>query len=206
MANRVKTKPKNPSPDKLNEEQEAKVSVSEFVKDERTYKITGVAFLLIGFFLLISFVSYLFTWQSDQSKIQRISGIKIFGVSDIKASNLFGILGAYVSHSLIYNGFGIASFLLFSVFFIAGINLLFGRKVFSLARNLRYTIVGLLVISVALALLNLEILHSNFSWGGAVGELMCEWLMKWIGALGAVCAVAAAVLAYLIWRINPVFS
>ena len=199
-----KTKSK-PSPDKLNEEQEVKVSVSEFVKDDRTYKITGVLLLLIGFFLFISFVSYLFTWQDDQSEIQRIVGIKIFSVSDVKVSNLFGVLGAYVSHNLIYNGFGVASFLLCSVFFVGGSNLLFGKKIFSFARNVRYVISGLLVISVALALLNLEILHSNFSWGGGVGELMCEWLIKWIGVLGAVCAVAVAVLAYLIWRVNPIF-
>ena len=205
MAKKIKTE-QNPSPDKLNEEQEVKVSVSEFVKDDRTRKITGVVLLLIGFFLFISFVSYLFTWQDDQSQIQKISGIKIFGISDVKVSNLFGVLGAYVSHNLIYNGFGIASFLLCTLFFVAGINLLFGKKIFSLARNIRYVIAGLLVISVALALLNLEILHSNFSWGGAVGELMCEWLIKWIGILGAASAVIVAVVAYLIWRINPVFS
>ncbi|ANI89287.1 cell division protein FtsK [Arachidicoccus ginsenosidimutans] len=206
MANKLKTTKKTiPSPDKLNDEQDVKVSVSEIVKDERTYKITGVILLLICFFLFISFASYLFTWQDDQDKVMNF-GVKIFSTKDVKVSNLFGVLGAYVSHNLIYNGFGIASFLLCTIFFVAGVNFLFGKKIYSLKRNLKYVVTGLLVISVAFALINTEIFKSGFSWGGAVGELMYEWLKKWIGVLGAACIVLVIVGIYLIWRFDPEFS
>lgn len=51
MANKLNIKKiQKPSPEKLNDEQDVKVSISELVKDERTYKITGVILLLIGFF------------------------------------------------------------------------------------------------------------------------------------------------------------
>ncbi len=205
MADKLNTtKKKSPSPEKLNDEQDVKVSVSEIVRDERTYKITGVILLLICFFLFISFASYLFTWQDDQDQVSL--GLHIFTTPHLKVSNLFGVLGAYTAHSFIYNGFGLASFLLCTIFFVIGINLLVGKKVFSPKRNLKYVVVGLLVFSVAFALLDLEIFHSEFSFGGAAGELICEWLIKWIGVLGAACLILLALGAYLIWRFDPVFS
>ncbi|WP_429734080.1 DNA translocase FtsK 4TM domain-containing protein [Arachidicoccus sp.] len=194
-----------PSPDKLTPEKEIKVSVSEIVKDERTYKITGAILLLIGFFLFISFASYLFTWQEDQDKVMSF-GAKIFSTSDVKVANLFGVLGAYTSHNLMYNGFGVASFLLCTTFFVAGVNFLFGKKVFSLKRNIKYVVAGLLVLSTTFAFLNMELLNAGFSWGGAAGELICEWLIKWIGTLGTVCAILLILGIYLIWRFDPIFS
>ncbi|MDE1190919.1 MAG: DNA translocase FtsK 4TM domain-containing protein [Arachidicoccus sp.] len=206
MANKLNIKKiQKPSPEKLNDEQDVKVSISELVKDERTYKITGVILLLIGFFLFISFASYLFTWQDDQDKVINY-GVKIFSTKDVKVSNLFGVLGAYVSHAFIYNGFGLASFILCTTFFILGINLIVGKKVFSFQRNIKYVIAGLFVLSMAFALLNKEVLDSGFSFGGGVGELICDWFVKWIGVLGATCLILAILAVYLIWRFDPILS
>ncbi|HTN37133.1 MAG TPA: DNA translocase FtsK [Arachidicoccus sp.] len=206
MANKLKTSQKSgASTQQLKAEQEVKVSVAEFVKDERTFKILGATFLLIGFFLFISFASYLFTWQDDQDKVVGF-GIRIFSTTDVKVSNLFGVLGAYTAHNLIYNGFGLASFLLCTTFFVLGVNMLSGKKIFSLRRNLKYVIAGLLVLSVAFAFLNQQLLHTGFAWGGAAGELIDDWLIKWIGALGTVCILILAVTFYVIWRFDPTFS
>ncbi len=117
--------------------------------------------------------------------------------------NLFGVLGAYTSHNLIYNGFGLASYLLCSFFFVLGINLLFAKKVFSLSRNLKYVIVGLLVFSVTFTFFTPG---SSFSWGGAVGEFLEEWLEKLIGRFGTGAILVLAALSYIIWRFNPVFK
>src|SRR5258706_8681827 len=149
MANRLKKKTaKSPTPDKLNPDKETEVSVQEVVKDERTAKIAGAVSLLFAAFLFIAFTSYFFTWQDDQDKVFQF-GIKIFATSDVHVENLLGVLGAYVSHIFIYKGFGVASFLFCTFFFAMGINLLFGQKVFNIARNLRYLIAGLIVLSVA---------------------------------------------------------
>ena len=205
MANNLNTKKKQkPSPEKLNDEQQVKVSVAEFARDERTHKITGVILLLIGFFLFISFASYLFTWQDDQDQVAL--GAKIFTTPHLKVSNLFGVLGAFTAHNLIYNGFGIAAFLLCTIFFVIGTNLVTGKKVFSARRNIKYVVAGILVFSVAFALVNLEILHSGFAFGGAAGEMICEWLIEWIGVLGTSCLILLVVGVYIIWRFDPVFS
>jgi len=203
MANKLKKKTPPPDPGKLKPEKEAQVTVKEVVKDERTTKIAGAVCLLFAVFLFIAFTSYLFTWQQDQSQIFKFGGVKIFATDDVKVANLLGVLGAYVSHTFIYNGFGVASYLFCTFFFVLGVNLLFTKKIFSIARNLRYLIIGLLVLSVAFAFI---FRSSAFSFGGAVGELMNAWFIKWIGNVGTAALLVLAVLVYVIWRFNPVFK
>ncbi|MEO8173678.1 MAG: DNA translocase FtsK 4TM domain-containing protein, partial [Sediminibacterium sp.] len=203
MANSLKKKtPPPPSPEKLTADKEAEVTVTEVVKDERTTKIVGAFSLLLTAFLFVSLTSYLFTWQEDQDKVHQF-GIKIFATDDVKVTNLLGVLGAYVAHGLIYKGFGLASFLFCTTFFVLGVNLLFGKKIFSLLRNLKYVLVGLLVISMTLSF---AARGNDFSWGGAVGELLTEWSIKWIGNVGTGAVLFLAMFSYFIWRFNPVFK
>lgn len=203
MANSLKKKtPPPPDPEKLTADKEAEVTVTEVVKDERTTKIAGAVSLLVTIFLFVSLTSYLFTWQEDQDKVHQF-GIKIFATDDVKVTNLLGVLGAYVAHGMIYKGFGLASFLFCTSFFVLGVNLLFGKKIFSLLRNLKYVLVGLLVLSMACAFASRG---NDFSWGGAVGELLTEWSIKWIGNVGTGAVLCLAVFSYFIWRFNPVFK
>ena len=201
MANKLKKKaPPPPDPDKLKPEKEVLVTVKEVVKDERTTKIAGAVCLLVTAFLFIAFTSYLFTWQQDQDKAKQ--GISIL-VENVKVENLLGALGAYISYTFITYGFGLASYLFCTFFFVLGVNLLFDKKIFSIVRNLRYMLVGLLVFSVAL---HFFLNSDTFSYGGAVGELSEQWLENWIGKVGTGALLGLAVLSYIIWRFNPVFS
>lgn len=202
MANQLKKKVIKPDPSQLKAEKEEQVTVKEIVKDERTYKIVGAICLLLTIFLFIAFTSYLFTWQEDQDKVLQF-GVKIFSNEDVKVSNLLGVLGAYTAHNIIYNGFGIVSYLFCTFFFVIGVNLLVGRKVFSPARNLKYLISGLIVLSVFFSFITF---NSSFSWGGAVGEMMEGWMVKWIGKVGTGFVLAFAFLSYIIWRFNPTFK
>ena len=204
MANllRKKTSPPPPSPEELNPDKEVQVTVTEVVKDERTTKIAGASSLLFSLFLFIAFTSYLFTWQEDQDKVHTF-GIKIFATNDVVIHNLLGVLGAYIAHQFIYNGFGLASYLFCTFFFVLGVNLLFGKKIFSLIRNLRYVIIGLLILSVTFSFFART---SDFSWGGAVGEMITDWFVKWIGDFGTGALLVTSVFSYFIWRVNPTFK
>ncbi|HYF30607.1 MAG TPA: DNA translocase FtsK [Chitinophagaceae bacterium] len=203
MANKLKSrKSQQPEPGKLKPEKEETVQVKQLVKDERTRKIAGASLIALGAFLFIAFVSYLFTWQEDQDKVFR-GGASFLFDDTIKVSNLLGRLGAWASHFFIYNGFGLASFLLCSLFFVIGANLLFKRKYFSIPRNLRYVLTGLLFFSVAFAFL---LPADDFPWGGAVGTMSSAWLVKFLGWTGTAVLLSVAGLAYFIWRFNPVFS
>jgi S-DNA-T family DNA segregation ATPase FtsK/SpoIIIE len=201
MANRLKSK-KSQASDKLKPEKDPQVTVKQIVKDERTHKITGAVFLLLAVFLFIAFTSYLFTWKEDQDKVFHGASI-LLPSSDVKVSNLLGNLGALIAHQFFYKGFGLASYLFCSIFFIIGVNLLFARKVFSIKRNLRYVLTGLLFFCVALAFTTRG---SGFPWGGAVGDMISDWLVKFLGWIGTAALLLVAGLAYFIWRFNPVFK
>jgi S-DNA-T family DNA segregation ATPase FtsK/SpoIIIE len=204
MANRLKKKIiKAPSAEKLNPDKEADVTIKEVVKDERTSKITGAVSLLLAAFLFIAFVSYFFTWKDDQDKVFQFGAKIFFPSNNAHVDNLLGVLGAYISYVFINEGFGVASFLFCTFFFVIGVNLLFGKKIFNVARNLRYLIAGLIVLSVAFAFF---FRSSQFSWGGAAGELMEGWLVNFIGNIGTGALLILTVLAYVIWRFNPTFK
>ena len=176
--------------------------MKQVIKDERTRKITGAVCLLIALFLFFAFTSYLFTWKADQA-IARQGISALMPSSNASVENLLGILGAYVSHIFIYNGFGVASYFFCSFFFIVGANMLFSKRIFSVGRNFRYVLAGLLFFSVALAFLTKG---NGFPWGGAVGMMISDWLTKTLGWLGTAALVLVAGMAFIIWRFNPVFK
>ena len=203
MANKVKSsKSKGSGKEGFKKETTEKVEVKHLLKDERTHKITGTIFLLIAFLLFISFTSYLFTWQQDQDKVQH--GYKLLlGTDNAKVNNLLGTFGAFISHFFIYKGFGIAAYFISSFFFVVGINLFFAKKVFSVRRNIKYVITGLIIVSVSAAVL---MNGKAFPWGGAVGTMVKEWMYRTIGEIGTLAVIAVAILGYIIWRFNPVFA
>ncbi|MBK5270545.1 MAG: DNA translocase FtsK, partial [Bacteroidia bacterium] len=209
MATKVKKKKKN-SPgkkaEKLNPkvfkvEKDEKIDWKALARDERTWKIIGAVSLLVSIFLFIAFTSYLFTWKEDQDKVFKGAGILID--NDVKVSNLLGRFGAFFSHFFIYKGFGIASFLICTFFFVVGVNLLFNRKVFSIWRNLKYVTVGLLVLSVILAFIFSK---SDFAFGGGAGAMISNWLVRFLGTFGTAALLFVLAFGYIIWQFNPVFN
>ncbi|MFZ4772349.1 MAG: DNA translocase FtsK 4TM domain-containing protein, partial [Ferruginibacter sp.] len=202
MANKLKSSKKQVAePAVIPQETEETTEIKELLKDERTHKIAGSIFLLFAVLLFVAFTSYLFTWQDDQDKVFQL-GKKLLWGTDVRVSNLLGTFGAFIAHFFIYKGFGVASYLICSLFFVVGINLFFGKKVFSIARNIKYLILGLPVISVAISVI---MNGNNFAWGGAVGDMSRDWMYKIIGEIGTIGVLAVAVLSYIIWRFNPVF-
>lgn len=200
--NRMKEKKKKETPGQLKQEKEEQVSVKELVKDERTHKIAGIVFLIMSLVLFISFTSYLFTWKEDQDKFIRYSSGVLFN-NEMQVENLLGRFGAWLSHLFFYKGFGVASYLVCTFFFIAGANFLFGKKIFSLARNLKYVLVGLIVLPVFFSFF----LHAqDFPWGGAFGRYAADWLSGFAGKAGTGIILSLAAVSYFIWRFNPVFK
>jgi S-DNA-T family DNA segregation ATPase FtsK/SpoIIIE len=203
MATSKKTKKnKTADPKKLNADIEEKIEVKKLLKDERSNKIAGTFLILIAFLLFVSFTSYLFTWQEDQSKVAKGAKILLPGHAESMA-NLLGTAGAYFSDLFFRYGFGIASYLICTFFFVTGVNLFSPKKIFSISRNVRYVIVGLLIISVSASFL---MSGHPFPWGGAVGDMESQWLQQVIGKVGAAAVLLVAVLSYIIWRFNPSFN
>ncbi len=204
MANKAKSK-KGQATDagKLKEEKESTLPIKTLVKDERTHKITGAVLILLAFFLFVAFTSYLFTRKIDGDLVFNQGLGLLFHPGGAKASNLLGNLGAVVSYLFFDNGFGLASYLLCTFFFVAGVNLLLGKQLFSVWRNAKYVVTGLVFFSVTLSF----IMHGNgFPWGGAFGDYIRDFLVQAIGWIGTAALLSVVGLAYIIWRFNPVFK
>jgi DNA segregation ATPase FtsK/SpoIIIE, S-DNA-T family len=203
MAEKIKSVKKNTkAADALKQEKEETVEVKKLLQDERTHKIAGSIFLLLAVLFFIAFTSYLFTWDEDQDKVFK-EGYKLLLGTDTKMANLMGSFGAFISHLLIYKGFGIASYLFCTLFFILGINLFFGKKVFSVVRNVKYLLVGLPLISITASVL---MKGNDFAWGGAVGDMCRDFFYSVIGKIGTIGFILVSFLAYVIWRFNPAFK
>ncbi len=202
MANRLKPPKQKTDEEVLIAEKEESVEIKALVKDERTHKILGSVLLFFSFFLFVAFASYLFTWNEDQDKVRNM-GAKILMPNELEISNQLGSLGAYTAYIFFEYGFGIASFLFCSLFFVVGVNVLFGRKVFSIARNIRYILMGLVVISVSASFF---MPNATFNWGGAVGKFSSTWLKGVIGWWGTFSIISLSLFSYFIWRFNPVFK
>jgi len=195
---------KKPAPQKFQNDKEERVDLKKLARDERTWKIIGTVSLLISIFLFIAFVSYLFTWDDDQSQVMN-QGVSFLwdNDKDNNVSNLLGRLGAYASHNLIYNGFGLASFLFCTFFFVVGINLLFRRRVFSIWRNLKYVTIGLLILSISFSFL---FSFANFPYGGKVGDMISSWFIGLLGTIGTATLLVVVASCYIIWQFNPSFN
>ncbi len=203
MAGKPQTeKTKAQGKDALKPEKEETVEVKQLLKDERTHKIAGAVFLLIACLLFIAFTSYLFTWENDGKYFNQWRRL-IMPTADIKVDNLLGTFGVLLCSLFINYGFGVASYLICTFFFVVGINLFFGKKVFSIVRNIRYVLIGLIVFSVTASVIGNG---SAFSWGGATGDLMKEKLYQTVGEIGTWAILFVTGLSYIIWRFNPVFK
>lgn len=195
-------KKKTADPKKMAADNIERVEVKQLLKDERSHKIVGTVLVLISFLLFVAFTSYLFTWQEDQSKV--FKGAKILLPSHAEPmANLLGTAGAYFSDLFFRSGFGIASYLFCTFFFVVGVNLFAPKKIFSVSRNIRYVIIGLLVISISASFLTDG---HPFPWGGAVGDMGSHWLQQMIGKIGTAAVLLVAALSYIIWRFNPSFE
>ncbi|HNC38525.1 MAG TPA: DNA translocase FtsK [Chitinophagaceae bacterium] len=182
-------------------EKEDKIDLKAIARDERTWKIVGAFSLLLSVFLFISFFSYLFTWKQDQAIAQQ--GFSALLDSGKKVSNLLGTFGAVISHLFIFNGFGLAAFLICTFFFVVGVNLLMRRKVFSIWKNLKYVTVGLLVLSIALSFV---FAGSNFPFGGGVGDMISKKMTGALGGFGTGAVLLLLAAGYFIWQFNPSFN
>jgi S-DNA-T family DNA segregation ATPase FtsK/SpoIIIE len=204
MANKPKSTAKKESEGgALQSEKEEKVALKQLLMDDRTHKITGAILLLFGMVLFIAFTSFLFTWQEDYAVVHSLRFKILLPSHDVQVNNLLGTLGAFLSYFLISQGFGVASFLICTFFFAFGANLFFERKLFSIIRNLKYVLIGVVIFSVAF-----EVFLSDyeFPWGGAVGVYVKDVLFVFIGKLGTIALLLVALLSYIIWRFASISS
>ncbi|MCK5867064.1 MAG: DNA translocase FtsK 4TM domain-containing protein, partial [Mycoplasmataceae bacterium] len=170
-----------------------KISLKErFSSYKNFHLIIGISLILIAISLFISFTSYLWNWQADQSVLSE------FWNRNIKVSNLLGKVGANLGHIFLYKWFGIASFVF--VYLIGKAGLIISLKLDSTnyIKNLFKNLIIILWISVALGFFfdALPIL------GGTFGYEINDISTIYIGSIGVGIILFFSLIAWLVVRFN----
>ncbi|MEX2594794.1 MAG: DNA translocase FtsK 4TM domain-containing protein [Anditalea sp.] len=110
-----------------------------FIKDKRIGVSIGILLMMVAMFLLLAFLGYLFTGQSDQSVVLGDAENPV-RANAAEARNWLGYTGATVSHYLIFRWFGLAAFLFPPFLFFLGFRLAFKKSLVSLSRYSAFTL------------------------------------------------------------------
>lgn len=181
------------------------LSLNLGLDDERVPKLLGVLAFFFAIYLFIAFTSYLFTWNEDYEFVHHNSWRKLLA-SKTEMANWLGRLGAVVSNMFFRWGFGLPSYIF--VFLLARLGLAGVRRepFGSYKLTIRYAIIALVVLSVLLAYIFTILFGFKFHWGGAFGEGVSSWLLRFVGHAGMVVLFLFIIFATIVWGFNPNFN
>ncbi|MEM9548027.1 MAG: DNA translocase FtsK [Bacteroidota bacterium] len=177
----------------------AKKSRGTSLNDDRIPKILGVVAILLAIYLTVSFVSYLYTWKTDQDKVLAFSWEVLFQ-KDLVVDNWLGRLGALVSNAFFYWGFGLPSSAVIVLLSKLGIDLIRKKPLIEFWNLAKHV---LLFMAFASLCLEFILRNSDFTWGGAFGQSTYVWLSNFIGQIGLFFLLLFTMLIFFVWKFNP---
>ncbi len=144
--------------------------------------IAGWLVLALGIYLLITFVSYLFTWTVDQSLLSRDNIL----ISEIDAANKGGLIGVRWSHLFIGKLFGISAFII--PLFLIGFSIFLMRiRQVKIVPLFFVTAFACIILSITLGYIfsftSLQYVFGS-GVGGTYGYRVNEWLISMLGIVG----------------------
>ncbi|MBO4665205.1 MAG: DNA translocase FtsK [Bacteroidaceae bacterium] len=156
----------------------------------------GFALVLFAIFMLIAFISYLFTGDVDYSLLD---GNGEYDSHDIR--NICGSLGANTAFFFLNNCFGLASFIIPPFFILVGFRLMNVYKI-KLVKKFVVSALFMLWLSVCLAFVGTYIPYLDRSFlklGGMHGILVIDYLTGYVGVPGIICTLALFAVFFLVY-------
>lgn len=175
-----------------------KKGIISFFRDERFRLSLGSFILISALFLTLAFVSYFFTWKTDQS----FEWEKIISNPDIRVENWAGKTGAWLSSLFINKWFGIAAFSVPFILILTGFRMI-RVNLAPFGRALRITVTGSILLSLTLGYLFGEaggFLGSGP--GGAHGFFIAEWLNAFIGKTGTAFLLFTLIFSFVLFSVK----
>jgi len=152
----------------------------------------GSTLIVISFVLLISFTSYFFSGNSDQSTLIQFTN------KDINPENWMSKVGAFLADLFLHKGFGISSYIICFLTFISGLFVLLDSNKAKLTKHWFWGILIMVWISLLFGLINLE--TGKFS--GIVGFELNLFLKSYIGNIGTSFILLLSAIFYLTFRLK----
>ena len=164
----------------------------EFLKEEKNQKIIGVFLIFLSIYILTSLISHFFNGKVDYDHLSGPnSGVQNYG----------GALGNKLAYFLIHDGFGVSSFLIPILTLILGINLSLQKQIIELRKNILF--ISLLIVWISLFF---GFLFGKSLLAGGFGYEINLQLLELIGPVGTGFLICVSLIAYLIFKFNPVFK
>jgi S-DNA-T family DNA segregation ATPase FtsK/SpoIIIE len=174
--------------------------------DVQMKRIVGLIILSFCLFLVVSFISYISTWKIDQNQVLNQDGLFSYLFHDSQqTANAGGKLGAYLSHYLIYQGFGIATYLLLPFLALWGTNLLLRTRIYSTLKNFFYTSLLLILISPVVAHF-IPKSFLPFPYAGSFGEIVSTKITLLAGPIATSILMLGMGLLAIILFFTPLFQ
>ncbi|MFD1292495.1 DNA translocase FtsK 4TM domain-containing protein [Lutibacter holmesii] len=161
-----------------------------FFENRQTQTILGLFIMLFAIFLLVSFISYLFNWQDDQSQLQEFTNKKV------TVKNLLGKIGASISELFIYDGFGVISLYIPILVFFSGLLIFMKGSLVKIRKSWGWGILGILWFSILFGFLS----HKNTLLAGVVGYELNNYLLQFLGKTGLFLSLLFLFISYLVIR------
>ncbi len=170
---------------------------------KKTIVILGAIIIFISFYITLGCVSYVFTWKTDQSEIIGKGFWEYIFESNIEqVANWNGKFGAWVSHFLIFDLFGVSAFAIPFITFLFGVKLLTNAHLLPLRKTTLQTTIWILFGSLFLGYFSNYI---NFV-GGKFGFYTNHWLTHIVGKFGAFLFILLTLYVVLVSLYNPNFG
>ena len=161
-------------------------------------KYTGIAVLVFALFTLISALSYLFTWQADQSLMSHPEMMD----KGVDVENWGGKLGYMWSRFLVSGCFGLGSFALVFLMGAVAYRLFFWDRHIGLLKTTFITVTGTFLSSLILSSVSMAVGPDTAfggGLGGDAGHAVVAWLENLVGGLAVGLILFALAVAWLIF-------
>ena len=151
----------------------------------------GSSLIILSLFLIISFVSYFFTGEIDQSSLNN------FTDKTISNSNSLGKIGATLSDFFIYRGFGLSSIIFPFLIFISALHILLDFKKRKLTNNWLWGFYLVFLFSIFFGLIDYGNIYS-----GIIGYEIVSFLNIYISQIGVTFLIIFMTLIYVTFRLK----
>jgi S-DNA-T family DNA segregation ATPase FtsK/SpoIIIE len=167
-----------------------------FLTDERIKFIFGGLITGFAVYLLISCVSYLFSWKTDSS----------FPLSDVLSGSVVrnwgGTGGLSLSQIIIKHGFGFGAFFIPLIFGAIGLNLLNFPKIRPWSLSAKFALAAIILSLILSFIFGPKNTYLGGGPGGAHGLFITKWLNAFMGKPGTGIVLGLITITYLIFALK----
>ena len=153
--------------------------------------VSGVFLSLLSIVIIVSMMSFFFSWTTDQSSATSILD------NSIEIENIGKKFGLAISYYLVYKGFGIGALLIPVLMLIIGLTLTFNSGI----NKILDRTIFLLLSMIWLSLLS-SYLIENQIYGGVFGFEIKNILLDYIGDIGFISLIIFGFLSFLIVKLK----